>query len=352
MPSCCPTVSSGRTDSTRTGSVRRTSSRTSRVSLKCSPVSRNTTSTPGATRETRWVSTASAIELVTQNRGPKVSTAQRTISSADASSSSTEARAARSAISLRGYCRVALIAVPPRGRRTARRTSPRTPGRRPGTPRRRAAPRAVAGPRRRSTGRTAVWSVRSSQLLLIRSGDPLGERLAGLAAGEVAAGQPLDVVGTFRRGGLEPPQLAAEAAGLSLGHGQATAEVHLVALDRLPVRAGHELPLQADVGDLGPRAGVRAAVDVDGDVQVLDVVGVEPALQLGDERRRPDLGLHDGELAELDAGAGHGAAPPRRRLGLQPDLAQRGHQRPDLLLRHVQDQDLLVRSGTHPAAAV
>jgi hypothetical protein len=41
---------------------------------------------PGATREARWASTPSAIELVTQNRGPNCSTAHSMTASAGAPS--------------------------------------------------------------------------------------------------------------------------------------------------------------------------------------------------------------------------------------------------------------------------
>jgi hypothetical protein len=74
--------------------VRATVSRTFSVSGKCRPVSRNTTSTPGATRENRCATTASAIELVTANRAPKVSVAHLAISSAGAPSRATPAASA------------------------------------------------------------------------------------------------------------------------------------------------------------------------------------------------------------------------------------------------------------------
>jgi hypothetical protein len=81
-------------DLTITGSVLCTVSRTRRVSAKCRPVSRKITSTPGTTEDTTWVSTASANELVTQNRSPNVSAAHSMIFCAGARSSSTAARAA------------------------------------------------------------------------------------------------------------------------------------------------------------------------------------------------------------------------------------------------------------------
>ena len=72
-----------------------------------------------------------------------------------------------------------------------------------------------------------------------------------------------------------------------------------------------------------------------------------------DQRRRPRLGLDDRELAELDAGAGHRAAPPRRRLRLQADRPQR--RRPASRRgpwATSQDQQLLVRGEPDPVAAV
>ena len=96
-------------------------------------------------------------------------------------------------------------------------------------------------------------------------------------------------------------QLAAEV-GLQPG---GAAEVHLEALDLVAVGVEHQLALEADVGDLGAGAGVRAAVDVDGDRRV--EVG-EPPLELGDEVAGAVLGVDDRELAELDAGAGHRVA--------------------------------------------
>jgi predicted Zn-ribbon and HTH transcriptional regulator len=52
-----------RLERTRTGMVSATRSRTCKVSGKCRPVSRKTTSVPGATRETRWANPSFAKQL-------------------------------------------------------------------------------------------------------------------------------------------------------------------------------------------------------------------------------------------------------------------------------------------------
>src|SRR5436309_13809216 len=120
-----------------------------------------------------------------------------------------------------------------------------------GTPRCRVCRRAGAGPRLRSTGSTAEIPARSSELLLFRSGHPVGEALARGTAGRVPAGQPLDVRHEIGARGLQAPQLAAQAGVLAGGHGQPAAEVHLEALHQLTIRARYELAFQPDVGDLG-----------------------------------------------------------------------------------------------------
>ncbi len=64
------------------------------VSGKWYPVSRKITSSPLLTFEARWMITASVMDDVMQIRDPNVSTAQRMISSAGASASSSAAWAA------------------------------------------------------------------------------------------------------------------------------------------------------------------------------------------------------------------------------------------------------------------
>lgn len=71
------------------------------------------------------------------------------------------------------------------------------------------------------------------------------------------------------------------------------------------------MPFKPDVRGLDAGTGVGAAVDVQGQgVRQLAAVGQvrEAAFQFGDGGGGSDLGLHDGQLAVFDAGAGDGAA--------------------------------------------
>ena len=113
----------------------------------------------------------------------------------------------------------------------------------------------------------------------------------------------------------------------------------------------HELALETDVGDLDPGAGVRAAVDVDGDAGCrARRAGVSSS---STTRCRLGLGLDDGELAELDAGAGHHRAPEGVRPGRQAELLGPGDQGVDPVRRDVEDQHLLHRrwSAAGPSRA-
>src|SRR5690348_1600760 len=125
--------------------------------------------------------------------------------------------------------------------------------------------------------------------------------------------------------------------------------MHLESLDLLAVRPGDQRALQADIGGLDPGAGVRAAVHVDRD---RGVEAGQPALQLADQVGGPGLGLDDGELAELDAGAGHRVPAERTRAGRQAGGIQFGHQILGALGRHVEDDHLLLGGGVDPAAPV
>ena len=75
----------------------------------------------------------------------------------------------------------------------------------------------------------------------------------------------------------------------------------------------------------------------------------QPPVQLGVQVAGPALGLDDRELAELDAGAGHRAAPEHVRTGLQVDRLELGDQLGHGPLRHVQDEQLLLDGGADPA---
>src|SRR3954469_7233038 len=107
--------------------------------------------------------------------------------------------------------------------------------------------------------------------------------------------------------------------------------------------------LQPDVGKLETGAGVRAAVHVDRDR------GVElrkSPRELLVEVDRAHLGLDDGQLAELDARAGHHPAPEDVRTDAQVPRLELGDQRVDLVVGDVADDDLLLDRHRHRAAAV
>src|SRR5438034_5610590 len=203
----------------------------------------------------------------------------------------------------------------PRARGPGRRARPRrtaagTRARTPRTASYRPPARPGGGPRRRSTGSRTAPAVRpraprpparSHQEPFVGAAGPGGELLAVGPVSEVVAQDPLDVVGQAIRPHLQPTQLAAERR---VGPERA-AQVDLESL-----AAVHGRALEPDVGDLEPGAGVGAAVDVDAD---WGVEAGQPPLQLRMQIRGPLFGLHDRELAELDPGAGHRAAPERRR---------------------------------------
>src|SRR5918992_5071050 len=146
----------------------------------------------------------------------------------------------------------------------------------------------------------------SSQPPVLDARCPLVERLSVAARRQEAPQQSLHVVGEVRRRDLEPAYLASHAVHVA----EVAAEVHLEGVDLRTVRLAYEAAHQPDVGDLEARTGVWAAVDIDSDrlVEVRHAV-----LQLAIEPVRALLGLDDGELAELDPRAGHGAPPQRAR---------------------------------------
>src|SRR5204862_4352085 len=110
------------------------------------------------------------------------------------------------------------------------------------------------------------------------------------------------VVGQLFGHDFEPAKLASEARF----HAQMATEVHLIARHRLTVGSRNKGPLQPDVRDLETRAGVRATVDVDRH-RITPVR--HPTLKLVREPDCARLRLDDGELAELETGARHHAAP-------------------------------------------
>src|SRR5262249_45789844 len=227
--------------------------------------------------------------------------------------------------------------LPSRALRWLREAGPR----RPDTATAAGAPYAAFGPAPAAcrAGLSSLAYV-SYQEPFVGAAGPGGELLAFGPVGEVVAQNPLDVVGQPVGGHLQAAQFPAER-GIAA---ERSPQVHLEAL-----AAVHDRPLQPDVGDLEPGAGVGAAVDVDAD---RGVEAGQPPVKFGVEVLRPLLGLHDRQLAELDAGAGHRAPAERRRAHLQVTRGEFLGQLADPAPGHVEDQQLLLRGGADRAGAV
>src|SRR3954449_9996103 len=180
---------------------------------------------------------------------------------------------------------------------------------------------------------------------LVGAGHPGGEGLAVVPLVEERLDHVGDVVVQAGAGHLVGTELLAEPRVQP----EAAAEVDLEALDLVAGRVQDQLALEADVGDLRPRAGVRAAVDVDADRhgQVR-----EPVLELGDQVGGALLGLDNRELAELDAGAGHRAASPGGRLRRETDRLEACDQVVDLVRVDAEHDQLLVRREPGALGAV
>src|SRR5829696_1904338 len=260
------------------------------------------------TRLARWASSPSAMDDVIANSAPKVSPAQRRTACACSTGSampSNRASAAAASSGVAGVGRMAIVtpSLP------SRSVGPRRPAGRRRNASRPIPPRRASALRRRSTGSgTPAAAVpfprparHSQQPVLLGARDVVRERLAVRTPLDEAAEHALAVVGRLRLRHLVTAELAAEGRL----DAEVPAEVHLEALHHLAVRIADHRALEADVGGLEPGAAVRAAVDVDADRHV--EVG-EPLLELRVEVLRVLLGLDDRQFAELEAGAGHGAA--------------------------------------------
>src|ERR1700742_3398355 len=250
--------------------------------------------------------TASVIEEVTQIRSPNVSVAQRRISSAGASASASAASATSFSMrcgssSTASSCMVAELTAQLLFRQSVAGNCGCSYD--SANPHRRFP--AVRDPLRRSTGSRTARPGRcgwSCQILIARMDSPLRERLARLLTGCKPAENSFYIVGKVFGGGFQAPDLAPEARRRAVTAAQAAPQVDLKALHLLTVRAGDQRPLQPDVSGLDAGAGVRAAVHVDRD-RLGEVR--QPPFQLVDQVDGAGLGLHDGQLAELDPGAGH-----------------------------------------------
>src|SRR4030095_415961 len=109
------------------------------------------------------------------------------------------------------------------------------------------------------------------------------------------------------------------------------------------------LALEAKIGDPVLAAAVGAARHMN--LQVLLESG-EPRLEGAHEATREALGLGEGDLAELGARAGDGAAPEGRGVDAKPEHLDL----PPKLLgeapRHVEDEEVLHAGGPQVARAV
>ena len=201
----------------------------------------------------------------------------------------------------------------------------------------------VAGPRRRSRG-SGTGAGLASLMRAPRRSAPRAPRwrthspvvALGLEARAAPARRSRAAPSAVT---LSPRSLRPKPARRSA---EAAAEVHLEALDLLAVGVGDQLALEADVGDLDAGAGVRAAVDVDGDRRV--EVG-QPALQLARSGRRPRALVST--IASLQNSMpvqAIGAAPERRRArpAGRSRRARRRARRP-ASAGDVEDDQLLLR---------
>src|SRR5215472_3922539 len=214
--------------------------------------------------------TASVIDAVMQILSPNVSVAHRTTSSAGAPASDSAASVASLSMRMTSSRRAGLTgrlrfpqSVAGMSGRSCGNAIRRLPLAGPGPPRRSRGSRTERRAPRARRGRGPGWAgpaESSCQVLLPGPGGPGGERLARHPAGVEAAQHPLDVVGQLVGGGLEAPDLPAEAGAFPVPAVQASSQVHLESFHLLTAREGEQRSLEADVRGLDPGARVGAAV--------------------------------------------------------------------------------------------
>src|SRR5699024_9415046 len=237
--------------------------------------------------------------------------------------------------------------------RCARCARPRSGWRRrgcPRPPRPRGRARVRAPPPRRGScaPRWGAWQRWSSfEFLLVDAVGPFGERLGLGPSVEEAADELLDVVAQVVGGDLEAAHGPAQPCLVAVLRGQLAADVDLEAGYLLAIVFVDYLALETDVGGLDPGAGVRAAVEVEAD-RVRQVETVQTLLELRDGICGGLLGLDDREFAVFDAGAGHRRPPEQVLAARQAQGVESGHDRIDVGLLDVEQQDLLVRGGPQP----
>ena len=133
------------------------------------------------------------------------------------------------------------------------------------------------------------WEIHSLQVLLISADNPLAELFTLVALLLEVIDDALDVVTQFCRGDLVSANLAAEV-GIEP---QRTTEVNLETLDTVALVVGDNLPLESDVGNLRAGAGIRAAIERNGD---WDVEVTEAFLQVA---HQINCALARGDKCEL-----------------------------------------------------
>ena len=169
-----------------------------------------------------------------------------------------------------------------------------------------------------------------------------------VAAGQVAARQPLDVRGKLLGGGLEAAQLAAEAGGLALRHAEAAAEVDLEALDLLAVRVQTSWPLR-------PMSATWVRAQAFGQpLMWIEMSASKSPSRSSSWATSSSPRALVSTIASLQYSMPVQAIVPRRQAdgrASSPISAQRGDQRLDLVVGNIQDQQLLVRREPHPVAS-
>ncbi len=178
---------------------------------------------------------------------------------------------------------------------------------------------------------------------VVGAGEPGAEVFVGVAVGEVAVEETGDGFGAVLGGGAEA-DLARDVGVLA--YGSADAEVEGV--DHLAILL-NLFAFEADVCDPALAAGVGAAGDVEAD---LLVEGWEAFLELGDEPLVEGLGLGDGELAELGAGAGDGSAPEGGGIDVQAEGVELDDEVGGAGVRDAGDEDVLADGGAEMAVAI
>jgi hypothetical protein len=169
------------------------------------------------------------------------------------------------------------------------------------------------------------------------------EVFAFAAVCEIPAEEALDGLGAVFGGGAVA-DLAGDVGVLA--YGPADAEVEGV--DHLAVLLDL-LAFEADVGDPALTAGVGAAGDVKSN---LLVEAGKALLEIGDEPLVEGLGLGDGELAELGAGAGDGSAEECGGVDVQAEGVELDDEAGNLVVRDVGDENVLADGGAEVAVTV